>query len=412
MGAAVGLGNIWRFPFIAGSNGGGAFLIAYLVAMAALAMPIAAVELAAGRSSRGGIVAALTGAGRWARPVGAAIALASVIVVSYYLVVTGWTLGYAAHTPGGALPAFAEFTDGYASLVWFAIAGAVGFVVVARGLAGGIELVAKVLTPLLVMLLLGLAIYATTLDSFSDAAEFFLVPDMDQLLEPGTWVAAVGQVFFSVGVGMGVLVTYGAYVDEQENLALSSVGIALADAGIAFTAGLVVFPLAFSIGESPQAGPELAFNSLPEAFRRLGTAGTIIAPLFYISLFAAALTSAIALLEVGVIALRDLLGLTRARAALLLVVPVVIIGSASALSYASPELTIAGEPVLDQLDALVGDFGLPLGVLATALVVGWWRPELITRNLSRPAIAGRGAVVAARWVIPVAIIATLLAQAA
>jgi NSS family neurotransmitter:Na+ symporter len=412
VGAAVGLGNIWRFPFIAGANGGGAFLIAYAVCMAAVAMPMVAIELATGRTAGAGIVAALGRAGRWARYAGFAVAAASTVVVGYYLVVTGWTIGYTVHAVRADLPGFAEFTDGYASLWWFLGATAVCLAVVLRGIKGGIEVASKALTPLLLVIMVSLAFYAPTIDEFGDAIEFYLVPDREALLEAETWVAALGQVFFSVGVGMGVLVTYGAYVGARENLAASAIAITLADAAVAFLAGFVVFPLAFSLGESPAAGPELAFNALPEAFRLLGTAGNFVAVLFYVSLSAAALTSAIALLEVGVVALRELFGLSRRTGTAILALPVFAVGTWSALSYASPEWTLAGDPVLDQLNEFVGDLGLPLGVLATSLIAGWWVPQLIRDGIPVPALAARTTVLAARWLVPAAVVATMLSQLA
>lgn len=409
VGAAVGLGNIWRFPFVAGSNGGGSFLVAYLIAMVAVAMPMAAIELAAGRGSRAGIVGTFAAARPWARPLGAAVALAAVVIVGYYLVVTGWTLGYAVEaTLQRDLQPFSEFTAGYASLWWFIVVLVVSLGVVARGIQGGIELVSKLLTPLLLVILATLAVYVASLDHFPDAVEFYLVPDAEALRDPLTWVAAVGQVFFSVGVGMGVLITYGAYVSEREHIAGSAVGLVLADAAIAFVAGLVVFPLAFAVGESPQAGPELAFNSLPEAFRELGAAGSLIAVAFYVSLFAAALTSAVALIEVAVVALRELAGVPRLKAVFLLAVPIALVGTLSALSYADPALTLAGGPILDRLDDGVGEFALPLGVLATALIVGWFLPGLLRSGI--PGLPGRGAVIAARFAVPLAILVTLAAH--
>ncbi len=410
VGASVGLGNIWRFPFVAGENGGGAFLIPYVAAMVAIAMPMAAIELATGRSARAGIVGAFRKVRRWAFPIGVAVALASTIIVSNYLVVTGWTLGYAANATAGNLPGFATFTDGYASLWWFGVSAVVALVVVGRGVTGGIEFISKLLAPILIVILIALAFYALTLDSFGEAAEFYLVPDVDDLLEPMTWVAAFGQVFFSVGVGMGVLVTYGAYVDERQNLATAAIGIALADAAVAVIAGFVVFPLAFSIGQPPDAGPELAFNSLPEAFRNLEAAGSVIAVLFYVSLFAAALTSAIALLEVGVIGLREIGNISRRRATMLMALPVGALGSLSALSYASPRLTLSGEPLFDIVDSVVGRFALPLGVLATATIVCWWKPEWVRDGLGSSRFAARGALVIGRWLVPFAVLAAIAAQ--
>lgn len=410
IGASVGLGNIWRFPFVAGENGGGAFLVPYIAAMVAIAMPMAAIELATGRTARAGIVGSLRQARRWAFPIGLAVAVASTVVLANYLVVTGWTLGYAVNATAGSLPTFSNFTDGYASLWWFGASALIALLVVARGVTGGIELISKVLTPLLVVILIGLALYAVTLDSFGEAARFYLVPEVDELLEPITWVAAFGQVFFSVGVGMGVLVTYGAYVDERQNLAASAIGIALADAAIAVIAGFVVFPLAFSIGQSPDAGPQLAFDSLPEAFRNLDLAGSIIAVLFYFSLFAAALTSAISLLEVAVIGLREVAGIGRRRATLIIAVPIGILGGLSALSYASPGLTLSGTPLLDVIDHIVGRFALPLGVLATASIVCWWKPEWIIDGLGAGRRMSRGALLIGRWLVPVAVLAAIAAQ--
>lgn len=411
VGSAVGLGNIWRFPFIAGENGGGAFLLPYVLAVVLIAGPAMLVELAAGRASRRGIVGTLVMAARGTKWVGVLICLASLVLVGYYLVITGWALGYLVFGLGNVHPRFGDFTSGYNSLWFFFAAAGLTVSIVALGVNRGIESSSRILMPLLVLILVALAAYAMTLSSRDEALEFYLFPDFDALLNPQVWIRAFGQAFFSMGVGMGVLVTYGAYTSAGSGLVRSAGIVAGADIGIAVLAGLVMFPLAFSFGSDPGAGPQLAFDTLPRAFEGFGTIpGYVVAVAFYLALVAAAITSAVSLVETAVVGLKDSVGLPRRWAIGIVSVVLVIVGVTAALSYSPLEWQLFGTPVLDALDQVVGDFALPLGAMATMLVIMWGGRRLLRDVLDEQSLSVRVALWLAKWAVPVTVTIVLFSM--
>ena len=409
-GSAIGLGNIWRFPFIAGEHGGGAFLLPYILVLGAIGIPVMIVELAVGRATGKGVIGTFAEAGRKYRWVGAGIAIASLFLVANYLVVTGWALGYLVYSVADSRPSFGEFTSGLNSLIFFATALLITVVVVRLGVNKGIEMSSKVLVPALLALLVGMAAYAMTLDGLGDALDFYLGPRPSELLNVGTWAAAVGQVFFSVGVGMGVLITYGAYMSTRENVTKSATGIAIADTGVAILAGLVIFPIVFTFGSEPGSGPALAFDTLPIVFGQFNpTIGYLLATLFYLALTVAALTSAISLLETVSVATSDAFGAARNTAIWICSAAILLLGIPAALSYTGLEWTIAGRPVFDLIDGIEANFLLPLGVLLTVTVLSWGAPMLLRDGIMQIGRPERGVLMAVKWLAPVALVALLAA---
>lgn len=410
-GSAVGLGNIWRFPFVAGENGGGAFLLPYIAAVLVLGLPVMIIEIRAGRGSGRGVVGAFEAASKRARPFGLIIAGASLLLLSYYLVVTGWAIGYLGHGVVDQRPGFDTFTAGANSVWFFLAATALTGGIVVLGVNKGIEASSRFLMPILVVVLVGLAVYGMTLPSRDAALRFFLSPDFAALSDPVVWIRAFGQAFFSVGVGMGVLITYGSYVPRGIDVTKSSVVVAFADTSIAILAGLVIFPLAFSFGSSPGSGPELAFDTLPRAFDSFGApAGYLVAILFYAALSVAAITSAVALLETAVVSIVDVFRLRRVIGLGLVAGALLLMGLPSALSYSGSGLVVLGRPFLDVADALVGTLWLPVGVLVTVIVLGWLyrRNERESPGSSR---LDRLTSWSARWLVPSAIVVVLGAMA-
>ena len=403
-GSAVGLGNLWRFPFVTGENGGGAFLLPYLIAVAAIGVPAMVVELAAGRGSGRGVVGTFAALSRRAQWLGLLVAAAALALLSYYLVVTGWALGYLLFGLAGRHPGFSAFTAG-ANSVWFFLASAgLTALIVSLGVNRGIEAANKALMPVLLGLVLGLAFYGLTLPGRDAALQFYLAPRPSALADATVWIRALGQAFFSVGVGMGVLITYGAYVSRGTNLVGSAAVIAAADTGIALLAGLVVFPIAFSFGSTPGSGPQLAFDTLPKAFERFSPAvGYSVAVLFYLALTVAALTSAVALFETIAVGLHDARGSSRRRSVPLILAALVLLGLPSACSYTGLKWQMFGRPVLDIMDAAVGTFGLPVGVLVTAGVLSWQGAAVVARGLEARAWSGTLIVWTVRWGVPPAI---------
>lgn len=412
VGSAIGIGNFWRFPYLVGANGGGAFLIPYVLALALCGLPILMLELAGGRHFRRGVLGTFRAVRPWAGAVGAFLALWSFVLLSYYLVVVGWAFGYMVHSLGGSLPSFASFTAGYNSVFFFLAMVAVTVGIVAMGVRRGIEQANRILMPVLFLVVLGLAAYAFTLPGWRQGVAFYLFPRPSVLADPLVWAAAFGQVFFSVGVGMGVMVTYGSYLEAGEPIASSSLWIVVADTLSAFLAGLVIFPVVFSYGGEPGAGPGLAFDTLPPLFRQFpGITGEALAALFYLLLTIAGLSSAVSLLETALVGAQEGLGLPRGPLLGVLTVALVLIGLPHALSYSGVGLRLAGAPVLDILDNLTGLLVLPLGVLATAVVLGWLMEASTLEREIRPGFVGRSGVLLVRFAVLLSILGVLGATA-
>ncbi len=247
------------------------------------------------------------------------------LVLSYYLVITGWTMGYILLTAAGKYESFSAFTGTYLPVFFFIVAALATGLVVSRGIRKGIERISFLMIPVCFIILIIMALYGFFLPGFSRGIEFFLTPDFSVLSNPLIWSAAFGQAFFSLSVGQGILLTYGAYTEKDQDIPVLSVIITIADLGVALLAGIVIFPIVFSYGLVPSTGAELAFSSLPFAFSRM-PGGQFFALAFFTVLFFAALTSAVSMLEVSVAAVRESMGWTRAESAFLVIAGLILIG--------------------------------------------------------------------------------------
>ncbi|MDA0301782.1 MAG: sodium-dependent transporter [Chloroflexi bacterium] len=374
VGSAVGIGNIWRFASVVGQNGGGAYLIPYVLAVVACGIPLMVLELAVGRRLRTSMVGAFRHVGARLEPLGWLVATVVFTVLSYYLVITGWTLAFFAGSAVGRPVEFASLTSGMIPVLTFVLSAIATGLVVSLGVRAGIERAASVLMPLALLVLLVLFVRAATLPGFGEGVRYLFQPDFSVLADPGILSAAVGQAFFSLSVGFGVLITFGAYLDRDTDIPHSAIVITLADLGVALLAGMVIFPMVFSFGLTPTAGAELAFTTLPAAFQQT-FGGRLLEPAFFLLLFVAALTSAVAMLELNVAALEERTRLTRRQATVLLTALVILLGLPSALSYSALDLRVWGWRILDGLDETVGTMALPLTALLIALV--------FTRRLAR-----------------------------
>jgi len=388
LGAAVGIGNIWRFSYVVGENGGGAFVIVYLVAVLALGWPLLIAELAIGRSSRTDAVSAfaqISPARPW-RWVGWIGVLACIAILSYYPVVAGWVVNYLWRYLDGsaALPGPAGYSaqfetviaDPGQALFFFSFVMVATIAIVAAGVERGIERACTVLMPVFVLLLVLLAAYGLTLDGAGRALSFLFTPDWDALRRPATYLAAIGQAFFSIGLGMGVLITYGSYVPARENLPRAALLLVLGDSLIALLAGLMIFPAVFTYGVDPAQGPTLVFAVLPEVFQVM-PGGRWIAIAFFLLLFIAALTSSVALLEVPVAWVIARWKWHRGRAALLVGAFSLALGVPVALGYGvlAPAAT-DGASLLDRIDHFSSNILLPASGIAVALMAGWaWHSD-------------------------------------
>jgi len=406
IGSAVGIGNIWRFSSVLGENGGGAYLLPYLIAVFLFAVPLMVLELAVGRRLKKDVVSSFSFVRSKFKPLGWIISILLFLLMSYNLVITGWTLAYVIFSISGTEPQFSEFISTYLPIVFFIMAAALSGLVVSLGVKGGIERIVTAVIPLSFIILIALALFATTLDGFSSGLDFLFTPDLSVLSRADIWSAAFGQAFFSLSVGYGILMTYGGYLERNVSIPRSSMIITFADISGAILAGLVIFPIAFTVGLEPTLGAELAFVTLPIAFDSIPY-GNILAIAFFTLLFFAALTSAISMLEVNVTVVMEKLGISRKRTAAYLTVGTVAVGMLSALSYSQAELMVGGRRILDLMDETVGSYGLPLAGVLISVVFSWYLDKKeITSEIGER--WGGIVIMLTRYVVPVVLIAVTL----
>jgi neurotransmitter:Na+ symporter, NSS family len=386
-GSAIGLGNIWRFPVSASEGGGGAFLLIYLLCVALVALPVMLAEMVVGRAGEKNPVGALQHlrpGSRWYF-IGVMGVATGVIILSYYSVIAGWTLYYffqsalGTFTPGADTEAIFLGMAGNAGLElgFHALFMGITVVVVAGGIRGGIERTIKILMPLFFVLLIVLVVRAVTLPGANVGLAYYLTPDFSQVTGR-VWLSALGQAFFSLSLGMGVMITYGSYLAKKENLPASAGFVAGADTIIAVLAGFIIFPAIFFAGLEPgTGGPALVFIALPQIFSQMpggALGGIIFGSTFFLLLAVAALTSAISLLEVVVAHMVDDWGWARKKAAWLVGAGIYLVGVPSALSLGAvaglSELPFLGIGFLDLMDK-IAEFTLILGGLGLAVFVGW-----------------------------------------
>ena len=370
VGSAVGLGNMWRFSYLAAENGGAAFVVLYLAFTAFVGLPVMLAELTVGRGSGKSPVAALAhfGGPAW-RPLGALFVASGFLILAYYSVIAGWTLRYALVALAGGFAAdsgayFGEVSTGAGAIGFHVLFMALTVGVVLGGIRGGIERTALVLMPALFLIVLGLAVYAATLDGAGAGYTAYLSVDLAALASPAVLRDAAGQAFFSLSLGMGAMLTFASYLGRDQHLPNESLMIAGSDFAVAFVAGLVVFPLLFALGLQSEVGASTVgalFITLPHAFVEMGAAGRAVGLLFFTALAVGALTSAISLLEVVVASAIDTLGWTRRRAALLLGGVIALLGVPAALDL----------DVLGAMDQIAGNLFLIVGGLGLSLFVGW-----------------------------------------
>lgn len=376
IGSAVGIGNIWRFSSVVGQNGGGAYLIPYLFAVIVFAVPLMILELSIGRHFQGNVISVFTAIKEKFQIFGWLICIIVFLILSYYLVITGWTLGYVVSSLTTKGVNFSEFTNSYQPLVYFVITVLLTGFIISFGVKKGIERLSTILIPFSFILLVALAVFATTLAGFSEGLHFFLTPDFTVLTNPLIWGAAFGQAFFSLSVGFGTLITYGSYLDKKMNIPRSSLIITFSDVMIAMLAGLIIFPIVFTFGLQPTMGSELAFSTLPRAFEMMAY-GQVLAVSFFLLLFFAALTSAISMLEVNVAAIMNITKFSRKKTSIILSVLLIFIGLPAALSYTSMNVSFGGVKILDFMDETLGTYGLPITALITAVVFTWFAKKKI-----------------------------------
>ncbi len=423
-GSAVGLGNIWKFPYIAGQNGGGAFVLVYLVCVIVIGMPVMMAEILIGRRGRRNPVATMEllgkeegSSGRW-RWVGGMGVLAGVLILSYYSVIAGWTLAYVVKS---ALGTFAGATAAEVSTEFNRFVGdwrliglchtvfmTLTIFVVARGVERGLEQAVRFMVPALLLLMLVLLGYSINSGFFGEGVAFMFTPDFERL----TWnsvLAALGQAFFTLSIGMGAIMAYGAYLPDETSITGSSAAVVGADTAIAMLAGLAIFPLVFANNLDPADGPGLVFDTLPLAFGQMA-GGVFFSTVFFVLLSFAAWTSAIGLMEPGVAWLVERFNRTRAQAAVMIGVLIWIIGIGSVLSFnVLAHVQFLAGTIFDNVDYLTSNILLPLGGLLIVIFAGW----VMCRNSTSDELGTSGTWFVAwralaRFVAPIGILLVLV----
>lgn len=419
-GSAVGLGNVWRFPYTAGENGGGAFVLVYILCAAAIGIPIMIAEIMLGRRGRQSPINTMRTLAAQERRhpawqlLGWMGLITAFLILSFYSVVAGWTLAYMARALGGAFAgqsaqaigtAFDTFLGNpEALLAWHTIFMLLTAMVVARGVASGLERAVVWMMPALFVMLLALVGYAGTSGHFAEGLAYLFTPDFSKLSADGV-LSAMGQAFFSLSLGMGAIMIYGSYLDRHTSITRSAITISFTDTLVAILAGVAIFPLVFANGLAPQQGSGLVFKVLPIAFGQM-PGGRVFGGIFFALLVLAAWTSSISLLEPIVAWLVENRGFSRVRAAVLGGITAWLLGIACLLSLNLwSGYTLFGLGVMDLFDFVTANIMLPLGGVLIAVFGGW----MLARRSSVEELAmGDGALyrtwrVLIRYVAPVAV---------
>jgi NSS family neurotransmitter:Na+ symporter len=380
-GSAVGLGNIWKFPYVTGQNGGGAFLLIYLACVFMLGVPVMLSEFSIGRRGQRNVFGsfkALAPNTPWYF-VGIMGVVAAFVILSFYSAVAGWTLEYVIRAVDGTFQsseplssAFNNFiVHPFRPIVWQMVFMVLTALIVAGGIKNGIEKYNKILMPLLVVFLIVLCIRAVTLPNSFEGLKFLFYPDFSKITAK-TVLFAMGQAFFSLSLGMGALITYSSYFKKSENLGVTAVNVSLADTLIAILAGVVIFPAVFAFNIEPSAGPSLVFITLPEIFRQMPL-GSLFGFIFFALLSVAALTSTVSVLEVVVAYFSEEFKISRKKAIIIASVSISILGVLASLSFGPlSNVLIFRKTIFDLLDFTASNVLLPLGGLLIVLFVGWY----------------------------------------
>ncbi len=429
-GSAVGLGNVWRFPYIAGQNGGAAFIIIYVVCVLLLGIPCMVNEFIIGRHGASNTARAYTRLSngtpwKW---IGFLGVMTGFLITCYYCVVAGWCLEYVYGALTGSMNGDADYVKSYFTTFtsdpvkpafWALLFLVITHVVIVRGVENGIEKASKMMMPTLFVLLLVIVVASCMLPGADKGISFLLKPDFSKV-DSSVFLDALGQSFYSMSIAMGCLCTYASYFSRQTNLMNSALQISVIDCFVAILAGLMIFPAAFSVGISPDSGASLVFITLPnvffQAFDSMPVLGFVVSVLFYLLLSLAALTSLISLHEVSTAFFQEEFHLSRRVAATIVTVSCGVIGVFCSLSLGAYDgLSLFGMSLFDIFDFVTGQIFLPIGGFLTCLFVGWYIPRQIVHD----EFTNRGTVSKAlfgiylfcvRFICPVCILLVFLDQ--
>ncbi len=426
LGSAVGLGNIWKFPYVTGANGGAAFILIYLLCLALVGLPVMLSEHLIGRNTKANAV----GAFKVLQPrkpwflVGGAGVLSAFLIMAFYTSVAGWIYAYIFKAASGSLLStnpqetslvFKTLVSGVGEpLFWQVVVLLVTGTIIMAGVTKGIERVTKVLMPLLFVLLIVIDIRSLTLPGAAEGLSFLFKPDFSKITV-SVVLAALGLAFFKLSVGMGAMITYGSYVGENENLPKMALKVALSDTLVSLMAGIAIFPAVFAFGFEPDAGPPLLFITIPTVFSSMPFGGVFMV-LFFVLTAIAATGAMLSLLEVPVAYLTEQHHWSRRNATLLTILGIGLLGSTATLSNSIlANITLFGKNFFDFYDFTTSNVLLPLGGIFIALFVGWqWGQSNVYQEISNNGqIANKGLarifLILVRYVVPVGIILVLLA---
>jgi NSS family neurotransmitter:Na+ symporter len=394
-GSAVGLGNVWRFPYMTGQNGGAVFIVIYVICVLVLGIPCMISEFIVGRHGQANTARAfrkLADGTPWT-VIGYMGVLTGFLITGYYAVVSGWCLQYIWASLVGHLQGDPEYFKAYFAdlssdpvkpVLWTFVMLGITYLVVEHGIRDGIEKVSKMLMPTLFVLLLIIVIASCLLPDAGKGIEFLFKPDFTKI-NGDVFLGALGQSFYSLSIAMGCLCTYASYFSKQTDLRKSAIQIGVIDSVVAVLAGLMIFPAAFSVGVNPDSGPSLIFITLPnvfaQAFASMPLVGYVISLMFFLLLTLAALTSLISLHEVSTAFFHEELVITRKKAALLVTISTSIIGAFCSLSLGAVDgLVIFGKSLFDWFDFITGQIFLPTVGFLTCMFIGWYVPHKVVRD--------------------------------
>ena len=394
-GSAVGLGNIWRFPYMTGQNGGAIFIIIYVFCILLLGIPCMISEFIIGRHGQANTARAfriMSGDTIWSL-IGYMGVLTGFLISGYYAVVSGWCLEYVWASLSGKLLGNPDYIQSYfvtfsqdpiKPVFWTFIILLATYIIIENGVRNGIEKASKLMMPILFILLLIIVVASCMLPNAEKGIEFLFKPDISKL-NSDVFLAALGQSFYSLSIAMGCICTYASYYSKQTNLTASAVNISIIDFLVALLAGLIIFPAAFSVGVNPDSGPSLIFITLPivfhQAFGNIASLGYIISVLFYTLLSMAALTSLMSLHEVSTAFLEEELGTTRKRAAMFVTIGSILVGTVCSLSLGPwQDFKLFDMTIFDLFDFVTGQLFLPIVGFLTCIFIGWYVPHKIVRD--------------------------------
>ena len=394
-GSAVGLGNVWRFPYMTGQNGGAVFIMIYVVCVLLLGIPCMISEFIVGRRGRANTARAfskMSGGGPWSL-IGYMGVLTGFLITGYYAVVAGWCgqyiwaslIGHMSGSPEYFQEYFASLSsDPVKPVLWTVIMLGLTYLIIEKGVRDGIERASKVMMPTLFILLLVIVVASCMLPGAEKGIDFLFKPDFSKI-NSDVFLAALGQAFYSLSIAMGCLCTYASYFSKDTNLTNSASQIAVIDCLVAILAGLMIFPAAFAVGVNPDSGASLVFITLPnvfqQAFAGIPMLGYVISLVFFALLTLAALTSLISLHEVSTAFLHEELVITRKKAAVIVTVTTIIIGSFCSLSLGAVDgLAVWGKTLFDCFDFVTGQIFLPIVGFLTCIFIGWAVPHHIVRE--------------------------------